>query len=41
MARPVIVDGRNFLDPDALRRAGFTYEGIGRPTNGGEPLTGD
>ncbi len=30
MARPVIVDGRNFLDREALRAAGFTYEGIGR-----------
>ena len=27
---PLIVDGRNFLDPEALRAAGFTYEGIGR-----------
>jgi UDPglucose 6-dehydrogenase len=32
MKRPVLVDGRNFLDPDALRGAGFTYEGIGRPS---------
>jgi UDPglucose 6-dehydrogenase len=30
MARPVVVDGRNFLDPDALVKAGFEYEGIGR-----------
>jgi len=30
MRRPVIVDGRNYLDPEALRAAGFTYEGIGR-----------
>jgi UDPglucose 6-dehydrogenase len=30
MARPLLVDGRNFLDPEALRAAGFTYEGIGR-----------
>ncbi len=30
MARPVVVDGRNFLDPDALVKAGFQYEGIGR-----------
>jgi UDPglucose 6-dehydrogenase len=30
MARPLLVDGRNFLDPDALRAAGFEYEGIGR-----------
>ena len=27
---PLIVDGRNFLDPETLRAAGFTYEGIGR-----------
>jgi hypothetical protein len=30
MANPLLVDGRNFLDPDALRAAGFEYEGIGR-----------
>ena len=30
MANPLIVDGRNFLDADAIRAAGFTYEGIGR-----------
>ncbi len=30
MANPVIVDGRNMLDPDDVRRAGFVYEGIGR-----------
>jgi UDPglucose 6-dehydrogenase len=30
MANPLLIDGRNFLDPDALRDAGFTYEGIGR-----------
>jgi UDPglucose 6-dehydrogenase len=30
MARPLIVDGRNFLDPAALRSAGFEYEGIGK-----------
>ena len=30
MAHPLIVDGRNFLDPGAMRAAGFTYEGIGR-----------
>ena len=30
MRRAVIVDGRNLLDPDAARAAGFTYEGIGR-----------
>jgi UDPglucose 6-dehydrogenase len=31
MARPLIVDGRNLLDPDAVKAAGFAYEGIGRP----------
>ena len=30
MATPLVVDGRNFLDGDALRAAGFAYEGIGR-----------
>ena len=29
MARPLLVDGRNFLDPEALVEAGFEYEGIG------------
>ncbi|HZT91718.1 MAG TPA: UDP-glucose/GDP-mannose dehydrogenase family protein [Gaiellaceae bacterium] len=32
MANPLIVDGRNLLDPEAARLAGFTYEGIGRPS---------
>jgi len=31
MATPLIVDGRNLLDPEETRRAGFTYEGMGRP----------
>ncbi len=31
MAQPVIVDGRNLLDPAAAIAAGFVYEGIGRP----------
>ena len=29
-ACPLVVDGRNFLDREALVAAGFTYEGIGR-----------
>jgi UDPglucose 6-dehydrogenase len=33
MASPLLVDGRNFLDPETLRAAGFTYEGIGRGTD--------
>ena len=32
MARPLLVDGRNFLDAKQLRAAGFEYEGIGRAT---------
>jgi UDP-glucose 6-dehydrogenase len=31
MARPLLVDGRNLLDPQVARDAGFIYEGIGRP----------
>jgi UDPglucose 6-dehydrogenase len=34
MATPLVVDGRNFLDPSRLREAGFEYEGIGL-ANGG------
>jgi len=30
MAEPRIVDARNLLDPAAVRRKGFTYEGLGR-----------
>lgn len=30
MAHPVIIDGRNFLDPETLVRAGFQYVGVGR-----------
>jgi len=30
MARPLLIDGRNFLDASQLRSAGFEYEGIGR-----------
>jgi UDPglucose 6-dehydrogenase len=30
MRNPLIVDGRNLLDPGTTRAAGFTYEGIGR-----------
>jgi UDPglucose 6-dehydrogenase len=34
MANPLLVDGRNFLDPKAVRGAGITYEAIGRPSVG-------
>jgi UDPglucose 6-dehydrogenase len=30
MAGRVVIDGRNFLAPDVVRSAGFSYEGIGR-----------
>jgi UDPglucose 6-dehydrogenase len=30
MRTPLIVDGRNLLDPDEARAAGFVYESIGR-----------
>jgi len=32
MARPLVVDGRNLLDPAAVAAAGFEYEAVGRPT---------
>ncbi len=35
MAKPLLIDGRNFLDAAALRDAGFTYEGIGRASSTG------
>jgi UDPglucose 6-dehydrogenase len=38
MRRPVIVDGRNLLDPEQARSAGFLYEGIGRAASPLEAL---
>jgi UDPglucose 6-dehydrogenase len=38
MANPLIVDGRNLLDPESTRRAGFAYEGIGRPSSATDVL---
>jgi len=37
MARPVIIDGRNLLDPVAVKDAGFEYEAIGRPRHASTP----
>ena len=36
MKNPLIVDGRNLLDPETVRRAGFAYEGFGRPSSSAE-----
>jgi UDPglucose 6-dehydrogenase len=33
MRNPLIVDGRNLLDPQAVERLGFAYEGIGRASS--------
>jgi UDPglucose 6-dehydrogenase len=33
MAQPLIIDGRNVLDPEQVRAAGFAYEGIGRASS--------
>jgi UDPglucose 6-dehydrogenase len=42
MARPLLVDGRNFLDPQKLISAGFEYEGIGRaPVDAPSAATAD
>ncbi|WP_407886703.1 UDP binding domain-containing protein, partial [Scytonema sp. NUACC26] len=30
MSHPVMVDGRNYLDPETMIRAGFQYIGVGR-----------
>jgi UDPglucose 6-dehydrogenase len=35
MNRPLILDGRNFLQAEAIRALGFEYYGVGRPV--GEP----
>jgi hypothetical protein len=34
MRSRVFVDGRNMLDPEAMRAAGFRYAAIGRASNG-------
>ncbi|MBS1194627.1 MAG: UDP-glucose/GDP-mannose dehydrogenase, partial [Methanomicrobia archaeon] len=35
---PVVVDGRNLLDPDAYIVAGFVYRGIGRGDKNSHPI---
>jgi UDPglucose 6-dehydrogenase len=34
MRGDLLVDGRNFLDPQAAAAAGLSYEGVGRPSVG-------
>ncbi|WP_277749694.1 hypothetical protein [Methanohalophilus sp. WG1-DM] len=35
---PVIVDGRNVVEPDAFIDAGFVYKGIGRGDKNGHEV---
>src|SRR6476646_9804193 len=37
MRGTLLVDGRNFLDPEAAAAAGLTYEGVGRPSIAARP----
>src|SRR5829696_356038 len=37
MRGALLVDGRNFLDPEAAASAGLAYEGVGRPALAGRP----
>ncbi len=39
MRQPLIVDGRNIWDPEALRGLGFTYFGVGRGRRGAARAT--
>jgi UDPglucose 6-dehydrogenase len=34
MKTPILIDGRNYLNTEAIVKAGFHYVGIGRPVNG-------
>ncbi len=38
MRNPLIIDGRNMFDPETVRAAGFTYEGIGRAASPFRPV---
>jgi UDP-N-acetyl-D-mannosaminuronic acid dehydrogenase len=35
---PVVVDGRNVVEPDVFIRAGFIYKGIGRGDKNSHPI---
>jgi UDPglucose 6-dehydrogenase len=37
MSTPIVIDTRNLLDPDVLRRAAFTWIGVGRTMRGAVP----
>lgn len=39
MTQPVIFDGRNLFNPVRMKKAGFTYYSIGRPTVGNDAST--
>ncbi len=32
LRHPIVIDGRNVWDPEAMREAGFTYHSMGRPS---------
>jgi UDPglucose 6-dehydrogenase len=38
MQGTLVVDGRNFFDPEAVRAAGLIYEGVGRPSTDKVPV---
>jgi UDPglucose 6-dehydrogenase len=40
MRTPLLLDGRNILDPAHAESAGFTYVGVGRPQIGSLPREG-
>ena len=40
MARPLLIDGRNFIDPATATEAGFEYEGIGLGDEVPAPVAG-
>jgi UDPglucose 6-dehydrogenase len=40
MSRPLLLDGRNMLDPYAAARAGYEWVGIGRPEYAGHAASG-